>query len=73
MQKEAIQISQPLARFRLSLFVVAFASGLGPSSNAGPKTWLKEREAVERFLKTAEIIDDEKSGWGVTEPRKLTL
>lgn len=73
MQKEAIQISQPLARFRQGLFVVALVSGLGPSSVAGPKSWLHEREAVETFLKTAEIIEDQKVGWGVTEPWKLTL
>ena len=38
-----------------------------------PRVWLEEREAVETFLKTAEIIEDEKVGWGVTEPWKLTL
>jgi hypothetical protein len=42
-------------------------------SVAGSKSWLEEREAVERVLRAGEVIEDEEISWGVTKPRKLVL
>jgi hypothetical protein len=55
------------------MFVMAFVSSQVSSTLAGPEIWLREREAVEKLLIAAEVIEEQKVEWGVTDPKRLIL
>ena len=52
---------------------VALVGAQQPAAPASAKTWLDQRQAMEDYLRTAEVIKMEDIGLGVTKPRRAYL
>jgi hypothetical protein len=55
-----------------SLILAHFVAAQAPAS-IGSKTWLQNREAIEQYLVTAEVVKLERIGVGVTNPWRADL
>ena len=62
--------SRRIYSLALALLVVGMPAGAETESS---KTWLGRHQEIEKLLETAEIIDVEDVGTGVTKPKKVTL
>ena len=57
----------------LSLAPFASAQQTAAEATANAKTWLEKRQALEDYLKSAEVVKMEEIGLGVTKPRRAYL
>lgn len=57
-----------------SLALVFLVTGIPAGAETeSSKTWLGRHQEIEKLLETAEIIDVEDVGTGVTKPKKVAL
>lgn len=58
--------------YLVSLGLVVSTASI-PLAQPTPRAWIEERDAIEEWLRTAEIQNLEEVGEGVTQPKKVTL
>jgi hypothetical protein len=71
-----LQVESVRRKLRLWSFLLATAvtiSGGNFFAAPGAKNWVEHWAEIEEFLRSAEVVATEKVGWGITQPRKLSL